>query len=312
MHPTDQAFILPITTTARQTAEQFSAQQTTHEKKEQVRLNTLAVWVVHDYLAMMGIPCDLDASDSWNPVVRAVADVADLEVAGSGRLECRPIRTSEKTCQLPPEVWVDRIGYLVVQISDDLRRANLMGFMPIAATAHIHLNQLSPLESLLAHLSEFSLAQPATPDGNWHQIGQWLQDVFSGGWQTVDSLLGHNGLALSFRRAEVGEPKAVTEGQVQQAKLIPLSRVSVVLVVDCYPQDHQRLFCVQVHPLANGVCLPVDLRLVIADDVDHPLLEAQANPDDDCLQLQFSGYPGERFSVAVTLGEESITERFIV
>ncbi|MGB7412573.1 MAG: DUF1822 family protein [Thermosynechococcaceae cyanobacterium] len=312
MHSTDPSFILPITTIARQTAEQFSAQQTTHEKREQVRLNTLAVWVVYDYLDMMGIPCNLDASDSWNPVVRAVADVADLEVAGSGRLECRPIRTTEKTCPLPPEVWVDRIGYLVVQISDDLRQANLMGFMPTAATAQIRLEQLSPLESLLAHLSEFSLAPPSTPEDNWHQMGQWLRDIFSDGWQTVDSLLGHNGLALSFRRAEVVEPMAVSEGQVQQAKLLSLAGAPVVLVVDCYPQDHQRLFCIQVHPLSNGTYLPVDLRLVISDGVDQPLLKATANPDDDCIQQQFSGYPGERFSVTVALGEESITERFIV
>jgi hypothetical protein len=312
MHLSEQSFVLPITSMARQMAEQFSGQQMTPGKKAQVYLNTLAVWVVHDYLDMMGIPCDLEASDSWNPVVRSLADVADLEVAGSGRLECRPLRSAEVTCYLPPEVWVDRIGYLVVQISDDFRQANLLGFTPTAAAEHLPLEQLRPLESLLAHLSEFSLCQPAGEQEDWHQIGQWLDHIFSQGWQTVDSLLGQNRMALSFRRAEVIEPIATAEGQVQQAKLMSLSSSPVVLVVDCQPQGYQRLFCVQVHPLANGACLPVDLRLVISDGVDQPLLEARANHADDCIQQQFSGYPGERFSVTVTLGAESITERFIV
>ena len=146
---------LPITQSARQTAQTFRQQQSTPEKAKQVYLNTLAVWAVKDYLSMMEIPCNLEASDSWNPVIRLCADIADLVVSGIGRLECRPILPQAVTCALPPEVWSDRIGYLVVVIDEEHRQACLLGFTPSVSTDSIPLNQLQPLESLLAHISEF-------------------------------------------------------------------------------------------------------------------------------------------------------------
>ncbi|PSO78338.1 MAG: hypothetical protein BRC44_11220, partial [Cyanobacteria bacterium QS_4_48_99] len=41
---------LPITQAERRVAQQFSQQQSTPQKAEQVQLNTLAVCVVHSYL----------------------------------------------------------------------------------------------------------------------------------------------------------------------------------------------------------------------------------------------------------------------
>ncbi len=55
----DFALKLPISQIARITAQQFANQQPNPEKAEQVRLNTLAVWVVNDYLQMMDIATDL-------------------------------------------------------------------------------------------------------------------------------------------------------------------------------------------------------------------------------------------------------------
>ena len=69
----DFSLSLPITQAARRIAQEFAAEQPTPQKSEQVRLNTLAVCVVNDYLQMMAIPTDLTANDSWNPVVRLCA-----------------------------------------------------------------------------------------------------------------------------------------------------------------------------------------------------------------------------------------------
>jgi hypothetical protein len=124
----DFALPLPITRMARRTAEEFANRQPTPQKAEQVRLNTLAVCVVNDYLQMMGIPTDLSVGDSWNPVVLLGADVADLEVTGVGRLECRPVRMHQQTCHIPPEVLSDRIGYVVVQIDESSLEATVLGF----------------------------------------------------------------------------------------------------------------------------------------------------------------------------------------
>src|SRR6478672_10226529 len=100
----DYSLPLPITQTAYNTAQRFSLQQPNPQKAEQVHLNTLAVYAVNDYLQLMGIPTEVTAGDSWNPVMRLCTDVADLEVTGKGRLECRPVKISESTCHVPLEV----------------------------------------------------------------------------------------------------------------------------------------------------------------------------------------------------------------
>jgi len=97
INPQNSSLTLPITKTARQISEQFAQQQATPEKAEQVRLNTLAVLLVNDYLQMMEIPTDLQASDSWNAAVRFCSDLADLEIIGMGKLECRPMKANQST-----------------------------------------------------------------------------------------------------------------------------------------------------------------------------------------------------------------------
>src|ERR687886_2996272 len=93
--PQDLSILMPITQESLQFAQQFANEQPTPEKALQVYLNTLAVCTMNNYLRIMDIPTDLTASDSWNPVVRLAADVADLWVVGMGRLECRPISATE-------------------------------------------------------------------------------------------------------------------------------------------------------------------------------------------------------------------------
>ena len=159
-HVEDGALRLPITEAARQVATEFANRQPTPQKMAQVRSNTLAVWVVNDYLQLMGISTHLHSSDSWNPVVQLSADIADLDVAELGRLECRPVLSGATTCYIPPEVWCDRIGYVAVEIENTLRRAKLLGFTPTAVTEHFPLKQLQPLESLLVHLNKLRSSAP--------------------------------------------------------------------------------------------------------------------------------------------------------
>ena len=119
----DFAISLPITTEIRQIAAQFADRQPTPVKAEQVRLNTIAVSVTNNYLNMLDVATDLASSDSWNPVMQVCENVADLELTEIGKLECRPIVSSDTTCQIPLEVWDLRIGYVVVRIEEDLKSA---------------------------------------------------------------------------------------------------------------------------------------------------------------------------------------------
>ena len=126
-----------------------------------MRLNTLAVCVVNDYLQMLGIGTELSNSNIWKPAVRLTADIADLEIVGVGILECRPVQKPNQTCYIPAEVWSNRIGYVVVQIDKSFREAALLGLSETASIEELPLNKLRPVENLIEHLAQ--LMQTVTP-----------------------------------------------------------------------------------------------------------------------------------------------------
>ena len=323
----DFSLSLPITQAARRIAQEFAAGQPTPQKAEQCRLNTITVCVVHDYLQMMGIPTDLTASDSWNPVMRLCDDVADLEVTGIGRLECRPITTPASTCYIPPEVWSDRVGYVIVQLNESLREATVLGFTQTAAIEQLPISRLQPLEDLLTHLSQ--LMQPvadAESAADAEQktlvnLSHWLENVFETGWQTVEVLLSpaEASKAFNFRRFENYREHDSNhpEAGIKRAKLMDLGMQlaghSVALVVELRPESAQKTgILIQVHPIGSQTYLPSLLQLIVLDASGTVFLEAQARSADNYIQLQFGGKPGELFSVKVTLGDVSFTENFVV
>ena len=322
----DFALPLPITRMARRTAQEFADRQPTDQKAEQVRLNTLAVCVVNDYLQMMGIPTDLSVGDSWNPVLRLCADVADLEVTGVGRLECRPVRMHQQTCHIPPEVLSGRIGYVVVQIDESSLEATVLGFAQTAATEELPISQLRPVEDLIDRLDQLMCpvpaANPAVSMSTRVNLSEWLVNVFETGWQTVETLLNPGEMNFAFRFRSAGicmEPDEVDHrvAGIRRAKLIDLGMqiagYAVALIVELTPESaHRRNILLQVHPTGNQIYLPQLLQLTVIDESGAIFLEAQARSADNYIQLQFSGRPGEHFSVKVALGDASIIEDFVI
>lgn len=336
------ALPLPITLLARRTAQEFASQQPTPQKAEQVRLNTLAVHAVNDYLQMMAIPTDLAVSDSWNPVVRMCADVADLEVIGVGRLECRPVRKHQQTCYVPPEVRTDRIGYVVVEIDESSLEATVLGFCPIAnppnpswvtdetlAIDELPISQLQAVEDLIDRLNQpilepipstVAVTSPAAQRSRVN-LSQWFVNVFETGWQTIESFVNpaEPDLAFSFRSADstllIDDEQA--DISVRRAKLIDLGMqiagYPVALIVEVIAGlNNKSDIILQLHPTGNQIYLPPLLQLTVLDESGLVFLEAQARSADNYIQLQFSGLPGEQFSVRVALGDASIMEDFIV
>ncbi|MEP0871225.1 DUF1822 family protein [Trichocoleus desertorum AS-A10] len=193
----DLTITLPIPASARQVAQQFAQAQPTPEKATQVYRNTLAVLLMRDYLQMLDMPINLEASYSWNPIARLCADVADLEIAGVGRLECRSIQMGDRSCSMPPEVWQDRIGYVVVQLDEACRAGTLLGFVPSVTTTMLPLAQLQSLDALLLRLH-----QPAPAAV---QLGQWFNQVFEPQWQAIAAWLENRdtNYAMAFRARQV-------------------------------------------------------------------------------------------------------------
>lgn len=311
----DSALTLPISQLARITAEQFANQQPNSEKAEQVRLNTLAVWVVNDYLEMMDIPTDLQASDSWNAIMRLCGDVADLEVPSIGRLECRPVHSHQQICSIPPETWEERVGYLVVQFDESLQEARLLGFIPSVENETLPLAQLQPLEAFIDHLGQLRQS-PASPLVN---LSQWFAGIFETGWQTIESLWNVPELRpiYAFRSTDTIELNALNrpESITKRAKLIDLGiqilNQPVMLIVEISPEkDQQTSIHLQLHATGNHIYLPPGVHLTVLDSSGTVFLNAQSRKLDNYIQLQFRGEPREQFSVKVAINDTSITEYF--
>jgi hypothetical protein len=315
------ALPLPITQMARRKAQEFANMQPTPQKAEQVRLNTLAVYVINDYLQMINISTNLAVSDSWNPITRLCADVADLEIIGVGRLECRPLKPQNQTCYVPPEVWSDRIGYVAVQIDEAAWEASVLGFSQ-TAKEELLMTELLPIEVLIDRLNQ-PLPPIATTTTVIQQsqinLSQWLVNVFESSWQTVESLLNPEELDLAFRFRS-GDNTIITNNSdqtISRAKLIDLgvqiASQPVALIVEFSSVAEPRKdILLQVHPSASQIYLPPALQLIVLDETGLIFLEAQARSADNYIQLQFSGLPGEKFSVKVALGEASIIEDFVI
>ncbi|NER22729.1 MAG: DUF1822 family protein [Symploca sp. SIO1C2] len=318
----DFALTLPITQKARHTAEQFAAEQLTPEKAEQVRLNTLAVSVVNNYFQMMDVPTNLEASDSWNPVMRMLSNVADLEVTGVGRLECRPLPADESSCYIPPEVSQERIGYILVQIDESSLEATVLGFTETVATEELPIGELAPVEDVFDYFQPVTAtaiaATTAAVQKTRVNLSQWLTEVVEAGWQTVDTLLNpaEPELAYNFRKSNLAQD-GIIEVAVKRGKLIDLGAqlagYRVALIIEIIPESDQRKhILLQVHPLGKETYLLPQVQLTVLDESGLVFLEAQSRSEDNYIQLQFSGLPGELFSVQVTFGDASIIEDFVL
>jgi hypothetical protein len=305
---------LPVSQTIRAQAQQFAAEQPTREKAEQVRLNTIAVGVVNNYLQMLDVRTNLANSDSWNPVLRLCADVADLEITGIGRLECRPIKTSQPACPIPPEVWESRIGYVVVQIDEQLREAQLLGFSPTAEREALPLKDLQPIEAMIDHLHQ--LKNPSIGSIN---LTQWFNQIFQTGWESFDSLFNSCNLtpAFNFRGAALAEPIEANEWQstleIRRGKFIDFGIHTLMLVINLKAIAGERVEVrLQIYPTETEMYLPSGLQLTIVDETDRVFMEAQARRADNAISIVFTGEIHERFTVQVKLSTSTFSEHFVI
>lgn len=329
--------VLPITEEARAVAHQLAQGQPTPQKAEQVRLNTLAVSAVNNYLRMMDIPTDIAASYSRKPFMLLWNDIADLVVTGVGRLECRPVKARAQNCHIPVEVWEDRVGYIAVQMDEGLEEAALVGFTKSVEGVEdeeVPLNKFQPLQDFLIHLNQ--LLPGAKISGSENNISQlqnlsrWLQNAFDAGWQTIDSLFSSSGelrLASSFRNennklASVFNDTSVKGNSTGGAKVIqlqtPQGNYSIVLAVLVTPGESASTTEPQETDIkirvisADAQFLPNGLQLMIQEESGAVFDENQASSTDNYLQLGLGGNKNEKFSIRVALDGISITEDFVI
>jgi Protein of unknown function (DUF1822) len=290
---------IPLSFEAHSLAQKYSERQFSPQKAQQVYLNTLAIYAVDFYLRCMEFETDWSASDSHNPLMLKLLDVADLDIKEIGKIECRPILPNAEFCAIPPDVWQDRIGYVAVQLSQSLQDANILGFTKTAAS-EIPLENLQSVDDLLTYLNRLQQQKPVS-------LRNWFDDVFAEGWQALEEILHPEQFEWAFGRRSA---TLITRGQ--QIDLgMQLANKSVALIVTLPPEEDSEVeIKVQVYPVGGESNLPEGLKLMIIDDAEEVVLETESRESDSFIQLEFSAESGEEFGVAVSLGEAEITQHF--
>ncbi|MFG6104064.1 DUF1822 family protein [Leptothoe sp. EHU-05/26/07-4] len=310
------SLIWPITQQGKRIAQQFAQEHTQARISERVRRNTLAVWVMHDFLSALGVPTDLNHSDSWNPVLQLTEDVADLVIPRVGRLECRPVLSGDIT--LPLEVLTERIGYVAVALDEVAGEASLLGFgTEVSSTyPYLRLAQLRSMDDLPVHLDQIGQSQSGQLSSQLTCLGQWLEGQVEDGWQLAEDLLAQYLWVPAFRQGGQTAQRE-TPVQVKRAKLLDLNLTlgteQVALVLDVQQESATVVnIAMRLYPMGENVYLPQGLIVTVLDEAGTVCLTAQARSVDNYLQLYFRGCPGEPFTIRIDLDDASVVENFLI
>lgn len=293
-------FTVPLSFEAHAIARDSCRQQPDLQKAKQIYLNTLAIYAVEFYLRCLGFDTNWSQSDSRNPLMLKFIDVADLDIDGIGKLECRFVLPKAEVCHIPSDViWEERIGYVVVQLHESLKEATLLGFTPTAAP-ELPLNQLQPLQNLIAILLQKKQSAPVN-------LRQWFEGIIEAGWQTMEQLLNLQQVELAFMFRD-----AVSIARGQQINLgMELGEQSVALIVMIPPAaDTEVDIRVQVHPVGGEIYLPSGVKLIISDEAGEPVLDTESREADNFIQLHFSAELEEKFSATVAWRGKSVAQDF--
>lgn len=293
-------FTVPLSFEAHAIAKDSCQQQPDLQKAKQIYLNTLAIYAVEFYLRCLGFDTNWCQSDSRNPLMLKFMDIADLDIDGIGKLECRFVLPKAEVCHIPTDViWEERIGYVVVQLQKSLKEATLLGFTETAAP-ELPLNQLQPLQKLIDILSKKKQSAPIN-------LRQWFAGTIEAGWQTMEQLLNLQQVELAFMFRD-----AVNIARGQQINLgMELGEQSVALIVMLPPApDTEVDIRVQVHPLGGEIYLPSGVKLIVSNEAGEQVLDTESREADNFIQLHFSAELEEKFSVTVACGETNVTQEF--
>ncbi len=300
------SFTIPLSFEAHSIAQELVSEITNKEKRSSVYLNSLAVYTVNNYLRCMGFETDYLEGDSRNPFAVQLMNVADLIVKDIGKLECRPILAGAEVVEIPPEVWEDRVSYVFVELSNSLKEAKILGFIPQAA-AEVSLSQLQSLEDFLVYLTELEVVESTQTEktSNLVSFRQWLNGTVDASWQQIDELLKPQQLGLALRSKGI----VVTRGQKIDLG-IHLDKISVALVMKVMAENETEEVDIltQVYPVGE-MSLPEGIKLIIGDEAGKTS-EVVSREDDNWIQWEFSAESGEKFNIKVVYGDAEVTKEF--
>jgi Protein of unknown function (DUF1822) len=269
-------------------------------KAQQIYRNTLAIYAVDYYLRCLGFVTDWQHSDSHNPVLMRLMNVADLQVEHVGRLECIPVMPDWEECDIPPESERERVGYIPVELNQTLTEATILGLSK-QKHGRISLDRLLNIEELVEYLT--NLEQPTIV-----KLGQWLDSKIDTGWETLDRLLSPAQLRLC---RSISDRQTVIRGHsIFDNNDRETSPLNLVVQVNAIADSAAVDILIQVYPVDRQE-LPNGVKLTVTDDsAQTAIVTSQAG--DNWIQLDFTANLGEEFKLVVSLNDTETIERFII
>jgi Protein of unknown function (DUF1822) len=148
------------------------------------------------------------------------------------------------------------------------------------------------------------LANPSTEPEAVNHLGQWFENRFEAGWQTI-----HQAIAPHL----IG---AFMVNQVKRAKLLDLTvellNYQVALMITLGKTEDSTTVQASLYPTGEQTALPPNLKLSILTQTGEVFKEVTSRSDDEFICYRFDADSGDRFDVRVTLGSSSVTEMFQV
>jgi hypothetical protein len=146
------------------------------------------------------------------------------------------------------------------------------------------------------------LAKSSTDPEAVNYLGQWFENRFETGWQTIHQYIAPHLIG------------AFMINQVKRAKLLDLTvellNYQVALMITLGKTEDSTTVQASVYPTGEQTALPPNLKLSILTQTDEVFKEVTSRSDDEFIRYKFDADSGDRFKVRVTLGSSSVTEMF--
>ncbi len=281
-------------------AERVCQQYLLQQKAQAAYLNALALYAVSFYCDCLDVENHLPNSNSTKLALQVLTGTAEL-ITADGTLICCSVLPGSKACYIPPNIDVNAVGCVVVEVDTDRNQAVLIGFTSAVNEGELPIHQLQPLEALIDRLiveEEFALSSAPT------ELNRWFEDSFGRGWQHPKAVL-----AASHRSSDEGGIIDVGTARLR-AKTLAIGVYQLVLVVQIDRISNGLEIAMSVHPILNQV-LPVGLKLELLNDRDETDVRMTVSENDNYLSLTFQIDLNEAFSVRITVADQSVKERFI-
>lgn len=268
-------------------------------------------WAAHYYLAVQ-----LNLEDRW---LRILGYATHDQLKHEGKYD-----PMDRTICLNRESLIEDLNVMWVARELSINCRLVVKSLPTLSSqkAEALLNQLSQPSPYSPRLDvPFEQWAALIANHNWRQhlyqrrsqretssktlvnLSQWVQGIFEAGWQVVEELVVPTVLVPVAKSADV----------IKRAKRIDLGHAVVLIVTRVPEADREVSIIIQVEPTGDQTALPRNLQLSAFDESGSIHREVRAKNVEPFIQLpRLIGFPGEQFTVKVTLGDESVEEDFVI